>query len=199
MNFLAHIFLSDGFGDVMIGNVLGDFVKGSNFEKYNNEIVLGIQLHREIDMFTDRHPVVKQSKARLWDKYRHYSSVIMDMYYDHFLAKDWGHYSNMTLEKFTKLSYKALLSKEKILPPKANHMIVQMSKDNWLLNYAKIEGMQRALTGMSKRTKFNSKMEQAVGDLQSDYRLYNEEFHEFFPFLRKHTREVREKLIIKTS
>ncbi len=197
MNFLAHIYLSDGFDDVMIGNVLGDFVKGSNFEKYNNEIALGIQLHREIDMFTDRHTIVKQSKARLWDKYRHYSSVIMDMYYDHFLAKDWHHYSDVPLAEFTKLSYKALLSKEAILPSKANHMIVHMAKDNWLLNYAKMEGMQRALTGMSKRTKFNSKMEQAVDDLQMDYALYNEEFHEFFPILEKHTKEVREKLVSK--
>ncbi len=195
MNFLAHIYLSDGFDDVMIGNFLGDFVKGRNFEKYNSDIALGIQLHREIDMFTDRHPIVKQSKARLWHKYRHYSSVIMDMYYDHFLAKDWCQYSDIELVEFTERAYMALLSKEDILPPKANRMIAHMVKDNWLLNYAKIEGMQRALTGMSKRTKYDSKMEQAVEDLQMDYALYNEEFHVFFPLLLNHARRVRERLV----
>ncbi|MEQ8424061.1 MAG: DUF479 domain-containing protein, partial [Cyclobacteriaceae bacterium] len=91
MNFLAHIYLSGDNAQLMIGNFIGDFVKGKNLSaRYNPDVVLGIELHRAIDEYTDSHDVVQKSKVRLRPKYRHYSGVIVDMFYDHFLAKNWN-------------------------------------------------------------------------------------------------------------
>ena len=90
MNFLAHIYLSGDDPNIQLGNFIGDFVKGRNLvEQFGHEIAKGIELHRAIDEFTDKHPIVKLSKVRLREKYRHYAPVIVDIFYDHYLAKNW--------------------------------------------------------------------------------------------------------------
>src|SRR5690349_12341831 len=99
MNFLAHIFLSGDDPEIMVGNFIGDFVKGRNLDdRFSSGIVKGIELHRAIDEYTDSHPVVAQSKNRLRPKYRHYAPVIVDVFYDHFLAKNWKNYHPTSLE-----------------------------------------------------------------------------------------------------
>src|SRR5277367_1527199 len=101
MNFLAHLYLSGDNPKIKTGNFIGDFVKGKNLaDRFEKDIAKGIVLHREIDWFTDRHPVVKQSKDRLREKYRHYSGVIVDVFYDHFLARNWINYSSKSLSDF---------------------------------------------------------------------------------------------------
>ncbi len=101
MNFLAHLFLSGNNAEIMVGNFIGDFVRGKNFhEQYSPSIALGIELHREIDEFTDNHSVVLESKKRLRPKYRHYSPVIIDMFYDHVLAKNWSAHSTTPLDQY---------------------------------------------------------------------------------------------------
>jgi acyl carrier protein phosphodiesterase len=91
MNFLAHLHLSGNNPNIMLGNFMGDFVKGKSYrQQYEPEIIKGIELHRSIDEFTDSHPVVTESKNRLRPTYRHYSGVIVDVFYDHFLAANWN-------------------------------------------------------------------------------------------------------------
>ena len=193
MNFLAHIYLSGDDSEIVVGNVIGDFVKGSQIKNYPSKIKKGILLHREIDHFTDTHPVVRESKMRLRLKYRHYASVISDVYYDHFLAVKWSAYSNEELEDYTVNFYQMMMEFDKMLPLGVRQMLEYMKRDNWLLNYQKIEGIDQALTGMSKRTKFESKMETAAKELQINFSKYEDEFLRFFPDLQDHCKKFLSK------
>jgi acyl carrier protein phosphodiesterase len=186
MNFLAHIFLSGDNLQIMAGNFIGDFVKGAQMDEYPEQIRNGILLHREIDQFTDSHPIVLKSKERLRPTFRHYSPVIVDVYYDHYLARDWGLYSETTLHQYTLDFYQAIDQFKDVIPASAKHMLTYMKRDNWLYNYRLTEGIHRALSGMARRTPYDSKMEKAAQYLQQDYQAYATEFHDFFPELRAH-------------
>lgn len=168
----------------MVGNFIGDFVKGNQLNDFESEITRGINLHRAIDEYTDQHPVVSKSKDKLREKYRHYSGVIVDIYYDHFLAKNWSDYHKTDLLTFTKQFYSAINSYNNTLPKGAKYMLPYMMENNWLYNYSKVEGISRALGGMSRRTKFDSKMDEAVVDLRAHYDEFEKEFKEFFVDLR---------------
>jgi acyl carrier protein phosphodiesterase len=190
MNFLAHIYLSGDDPNIQLGNFIGDFVKGRNLaEQFGTEIAKGIELHRAIDEFTDKHPVVKHSKVRLRDKYRHYAPVIVDIFYDHYLAKNWDRYHKTFLPDYAEAIYQMILSRENILPEKVKWMMPYMIKQNWLTNYARIDGIGRVLNGMSRRTPYESKMDEAVHDLQTHYVEFEKEFFDFFPQLVAHSRE----------
>lgn len=168
----------------MVGNFIGDFVKGRNaLEKFDPEIARGIQLHRSIDAFTDTHPVVTQSKNRLRPKYRHYAGVIVDVFYDHFLASNWSLYHAEPLPMYATRVYRLIESFDPILPQEVKYMLPYMVSGNWLVNYAGLEGIHRALSGMARRTSFNSKMEEAVHDLKANFDDFKKEFDAFFPEL----------------
>jgi len=184
MNFLAHLYLSGANHKIMIGNFIGDFVKGRNsLEQFDSEIIRGIELHRAIDEFTDSHPTVTASKNRLRPKYRHYSGVIVDVFYDHFLARNWNIYHTELLPDFADKAYGIIQAHELILPKEVKFMMPYMIKGNWLVNYAKTEGIHRALSGMARRTPYESKMDEAVVDLKLNYGEFQNEFTEFFPQL----------------
>jgi acyl carrier protein phosphodiesterase len=195
LNFLAHIYLSGNNEKLAIGNFIGDFVKGSNYDGMDEMVVNGIVLHRTIDQFTDSHEIVKSSKKRLQAKYRHYSPVIVDVFYDHFLATNWEKYSPTPLLAFTNKFYEIIQSHHALLPEKAAHMFKYMQSGNWLYNYRLTEGINQALTGMSRRTKFDSKMDEATQDLLLNYSSFEQEFTEFFPLLQAHC----EALILNLS
>jgi acyl carrier protein phosphodiesterase len=185
MNFLAHLYLSGSNQGVMVGNFIGDFVKGRRLEeRFEKDVQVGIELHRHIDFFTDSHDIVSQSKKRLWPKYRHYAGVIVDIYYDHFLAKQWDAHHPELLPDYADRCYTVLQSNLSRLPEEVQFMLPYMIKGNWLVNYARLEGIHRALSGMARRTTFVSKMDEAVEDIKKDYDKFNEEFNEFFPALK---------------
>ena len=190
MNFLAHIYLSGDDPNIQLGNFIGDFVKGRNLvEQFGLEIAKGIELHWVIDEFTDKHPVVKESKVRLREKYRHYAPVIVDIFYDHYLAKNWDKYHKTFLPDFAEQTYNMIMSREAVLPEKVKWMMPYMIKGNWLANYARMDGIGRVLNGMSRRTPYESKMDEAVHDLEVYYADFEKEFFEFFPELEAHSRE----------
>lgn len=186
MNFLAHLYLSGDNHKIMLGNFIGDFVKGRNaMEQFDPEIVRGIQLHRAIDEFTDSHPVVAASKNRLRPKYRHYSGVIVDVFYDHFLARNWNLYHQELLPDFANKVYDIIQAHDNILPKEVKFMMPYMINGNWLVNYSNTEGIHRALSGMARRTPYESKMEQSVEDLKNNYAEFSQEFASFFPVLKQ--------------
>ncbi len=185
MNFLAHSFLSGDNPKILIGNFIGDFVKGRNLlEQFDPDIALGIELHRGIDAFTDTHPIVALSKQRLRPTYRHYSAVIVDMYYDHFLAANWQRYHTLPLQEYACQVYDILKANEEMLPQQVKYMLSYMIPGNWLLNYAHTEGIHRALSGMARRSRHESKMELAVHNLVEYYDEFEKEFSSFFPELQ---------------
>lgn len=185
MNFLAHLYLSGDQPKVMVGNFIGDFVKGRNLAtRFEPEVVLGIELHRAIDHFTDTHKTVQKSKKRLAGKYRHYSGVIVDVFYDHFLASNWNDYHPERLEKFARSSYKLLQDNDPILPEGLKIMLPYMVRQNWLVAYREIDGINKALTGIASRTPYLSNMEKASADLREQYSEFSEDFIAFFPQLK---------------
>jgi acyl carrier protein phosphodiesterase len=183
VNYLAHLYLAGQNEDLIIGNFIADHIKGNGIDRFRAGIRQGIFMHRAIDVYTDTHPVVRQSIERLRPTYRKYSGVIIDMFYDHFLANCWDQYSDQSLLHFTKSMYDLLFRNYDILPARSQRLLPHMVQHNWLVSYASLGGLQQALTGMSHRTTFVSKMENAVNDLQKGYKYYQEEFHEYFPQL----------------
>lgn len=180
MNFLAHIYLSGNNEMITIGNFMADGIRGETYKKYPVDIQKGILLHREIDTFTDAHPIVRQSTKRLHKNYGHYSGVIVDILYDHFLAKNWSAYSPVSLNSFVVTFYDVLEDHFEILPLRIQRLMPYMIAENWLLNYSKIEGIQRVLDGMNRRTKHKSKMNEATNELKKFYKEFEEEFTLFF-------------------
>lgn len=185
MNFLAHAYLSGTNRKILLGNLMGDFVKGKEaLKKYEGEVIRGVELHRAIDEFTDTHPVVRESKDRLRPKYRHYAAVIVDVFYDHFLAANWDLFHALPLKDFAAETYETLSAFSPALPLPFQRMLPHMIAGNWLVNYAKIDGIHGALSGMAGRTPYTSKMDQASIDLREHYGDFGNEFHRFFPELK---------------
>ncbi|MBW6496919.1 MAG: DUF479 domain-containing protein [Bacteroidales bacterium] len=183
MNFLAHIYLSGENEDILLGNFIADMVKGRQIDNFHQGIVDGILLHRKIDTFTDTHPIVDQSKNRLRNKYRLYSGVVVDMFYDHYLARYWNEYSRYALTRFVKEAYNILLKNYFLLPVRAKNVLPYMVSSNWLVNYADLDHMEKYFIGMSQRTPFKSGIENAVEDLKLHYDAFEDEFRTFFPEL----------------
>lgn len=168
----------------MVGNFIGDFVKGRNLtEQFEPEIAKGIELHRVIDEFTDSHDQVTMSKNRLRPKYRHYSGVIVDIFFDHFLARNWNDYHTELLPDFAEQVYRLIDQHQAILPREVTFMMPYMTRGNWLVNYARLDGIHRALSGMARRTPYESRMDEAIDDLRQSYAAFKSEFDRFFPEL----------------
>jgi acyl carrier protein phosphodiesterase len=153
MNFLAHIYLSGENDLLKIGNFMADSIRGSKYLSYPKDIQKGVLLHRHIDSFTDFHPIYRKSKHRLHEKYGHYSGVIMDIMYDHFLSKNWNAFSEIPLEKYAASFYELLQKEESLLTERTKNMIPYMIAQNWLVSYASLEGLETILFQMDYRTK----------------------------------------------
>lgn len=194
MNFLAHLYLSKNNTNIMIGNFIADHIRGNNFNHFSREIQQGIKLHREIDTFTDRHDIVRKSKRRLHERYRHYDGVIIDIFFDHYLAKNWSNYSEIPLDIFTNSINKLLDNKSPKLPEKSQRFIKYMIEYNILFNYQHIEGIEKVLEGMNKRTKGKSQMNLAIRDLRELDSEFNLDFKLFFKDLINFTNEKLSKI-----
>ncbi|GGG45848.1 ACP phosphodiesterase [Croceivirga lutea] len=180
MNFLAHIYLSFNDPEITLGNFFADHIRGNKFKHLPIKVQKGILLHRNIDTFTDAHPITKQSSKRLHKNYSHYSRVIVDIYYDHFLAKNWNTYSIVPLTEFVENFYTLLEENYDLLPLSTKRMMPYMITDNWLYNYSNLEGISKVLNGMNRRTNNRSKMNFAIIDLEEYYEDFEKEFTAFF-------------------
>lgn len=183
MNFLAHLYLAGNNKYSIIGNFIADHVKGNTIDLYNEEIRKGIRFHRSVDEFTDSNETVRHTLVGLRPFFHKYAGVVLDMYYDHFLANSWSRYSTEQLEDFTARMYEVLRSSYDILPQRSRYMLPYMMNDDWLLNYKHFEGLHMALSGISRRTTFASGLEDAVDHLKGNYHVYEKSFEEFFPQL----------------
>ena len=184
MNFLAHIYLSGNNDFIKIGNLMADGIRGKEYQIFPLDVQKGIILHRAIDTFTDAHPIFRISKHRLHEKYGHYSGVIIDVFYDHFLAKNWSNYSDEKLSDFVNRFYKSLEDNFEMLTLKTQNMLPYIKKGNWLYNYQFIEEIERVLFQMDRRTKHESNMGFSVQELKKFYNEFEEEFTLFFKELR---------------
>lgn len=164
----------------MVGNFMADAIKGKSYLNYDEEIQQGIILHRAIDTFTDQHSIVKQSKRRLNARYNHFGGIIIDIFYDHFLAKNWSQFSNIPLKLYTTEIYKVLRKNNHLYPNNVRRLLYFMVIENWLLSYQHTDEINKVLKRMSHRTKHQSYMELATEDLLLHYDDFENDFLLFF-------------------
>lgn len=181
MNFLAHVFLSEHDFELALGNLIADQIKGKGFDQFSPKVKAGILLHRKIDDYTDHHPAFRSCVKKLFPRYRHYSRVLVDMFFDHFLAKNWQQYHNQKLTDFTTRFYYFLLKKEYSIPDHCNQFISHLVKYKWFESYQTIEGLKKILTQMESRTQFESNLSKGCEDLVNDYFFYESHFSYFLP------------------
>jgi acyl carrier protein phosphodiesterase len=188
MNWLAHAFLSDD-DDLLVGNLVADFARPGEAKAYAPAIQAGIALHRIIDDFTDRHPVPRRS-GRRWGGSVPVRGIVVDVLYDHLLARTWAEWSPWPLSAFAGEVYRVLQQHEARLPARLRQALPSMVGNNWFVQYGTEAGIRRALAGLSRRMRRNPELTSAVDVLQRDWSDFARDFREFFPQLQ--ARVVRE-------
>jgi acyl carrier protein phosphodiesterase len=192
MNFLAHLYLAGpptapAYLGQLVGQFIADSVPGRQLESYAAAVQAGIRAHRAIDTFTDQHPVVRRTTARLRAAGAgKYAGVVADMFMDHFLARNFAEFAGEALAGFTQRVYAELASQQAVFPVAVQRFFPHLVQHNWLLHYAEIEGIARALLGLSRRASPGSGMDTATGELSRNYAAYEADFREFFPELQAH-------------
>ena len=180
MNFLAHIYLSGNSREILIGNFIGDYVKGKEFSSYPAGVQQGILLHRHIDSFTDKHSVTRASKKYVSERYGKYSGIVVDIFYDHFLSSGWDQYSDMSLPAFVRDRYKLLDSGFSLFPQGVKNWFPYFIKSNWLETYRSLEGLAMVFKRMSHRTSLPDHSDYAVSRLTQHYDELKTGFTAFF-------------------
>lgn len=195
MNFLAHAHLSGNNNPILIGNLIADSVKGKTFYSFPENIQQGIVLHRKIDAFTDSHPVVKKSKELIRTESGKFAGIVVDIYYDHFLAREWHLFSSEPLDLYTNNLYKKLGLYFQYLPAKVIKILPYMIAQNWLHSYANFNDLNRVFMDMHRRSGYRSNMPVAVHELKKNYFNLHEQFMEFYPQLVSFAASERENLL----
>ena len=180
MNYLAHTYLSGENDDIKVGNFLGDWVKGSDYLKYSEDIRTGIILHRNIDSFTDRHPLVRKGASRFKLRYARYSGIIMDILYDHYLAHNWKDFHSMTLREYMNRIHNVVFNNFGLYPLRLQNYVPAFMSERWIERYATLDGIREVLDTMSKRTSLPNETEFAISVMQSYYVDFRHEFFDFF-------------------
>jgi len=194
MNFLAHLYLAGTDEGLIIGNFIADAIRGKEINDYPENIQKGIVLHRQIDHYTDTHPVVKETVLRLRSSSGKYAPVVSDIAYDHFLAANWKDYSPIPLPYFAEDSYDFLNKNIQHIPEKMHLLLEYMVRQNWLVNYASLNGIARTLRNMQERVNFTNTMASSIIDLEDDYELFLSDFQRFFPDIQQFVAEEKLKL-----
>jgi acyl carrier protein phosphodiesterase len=183
VNFLAHLFLSNGAPELLVGNLLGDFVKGRLDGRFPPGIKQGILLHREIDSFTGQNGHFLRSKRRLDQSFGHYRGVLVDLFYDHFLAANWEDYADVPYCVFISDTWRVLCEHKEFLPDKLHRIIPLMFRD-WLPLYSDIGGIAAILHRMSlSRLKRANRLGEGDEALSRHYGGLYDDFQRFLPEL----------------
>ena len=190
MNWLAHVLLAESDPEIRLGNLLGDLIKGKERETLNANLRRGLKCHQAIDIFTDRHPIVRRSKQRLNGEYRRFAGILIDVFYDHILAKNWHNYSSLSLAEFTSTVYKSWDDYLIDLPIYPQQVILRMMTEDWLSSYIHLQGVEQTLKRISwklnRRSKRQFDLTPAIALLQDNYFELQQDFQLFFPQLQSH-------------
>ncbi|MHC1681435.1 MAG: ACP phosphodiesterase [Clostridiaceae bacterium] len=192
MNYLAHIYLADNNEKSMLGNFLGDFVNKSLEDNYETEIKNGIFMHRKLDSFTDSNPIFLESKKRISSGNRRFAGVLIDMFYDHFLAKNWAEYSKIPLEEFVSNFYDILERYNYCLPDKLTRRMSYLVEENWLLSYKEIDGIKVGIDRIANRfAKTNHPLIDPIDELIRNYNSLEDDFKRFFPLAMEFAQSLK--------
>lgn len=188
MNFLAHLHLSDGSPDSMLGNVIADFVKGPDVALLPDSVQRGVRLHRAVDSFTDCHPIVMRSIRRLNHRYGWYAGIVIDLYYDHILARTWNFYSPVSLRSFADRAYCILGDNLDLLDREARKLMERLIREDRLASYGTRRGITETLERVSWRImermpKREVRLQDAMPLLIEADAGLEDDFHTFYPQL----------------
>ncbi|UCD69941.1 MAG: DUF479 domain-containing protein [Betaproteobacteria bacterium] len=186
MNYLAHLYLSPPGEDALLGSVLGDFVKGplTNGDvaaRYGPQAAWAIALHRKIDSYTDAHPVVMESRRRVTHQRRRFAGIMVDMFYDHFLARNWQEFHPVPLASFADDFYAMLSRRHAELPERLQRVAKSMIEFDWLGSYAHLESIDTALNRLSQRLRRGDALVGSAEELRQNYAEMENEFRRFLP------------------
>jgi len=185
MNYLAHLYFAENTADSMLGNLMPDFVKGLNNKQYNDVITKGIMQHRLIDKYTDAHQTVKLSKSRISTCRSRFSGIMIDVFYDHFLALHWSQFSDQLLTDFVHNAMLKLTTQtQEPLPDYFQIAVNRMKAENWLLSYQETKGIEKTIDRISQRIKFKNKLSGGGTELSQNYADLEQDFFDFFPQLQ---------------
>ncbi|MDI9538807.1 ACP phosphodiesterase [Xiashengella succiniciproducens] len=185
MNYLAHLYLSGPSDGVRLGNFIGDYVKGNRFSLYPPEIRKGILLHRQIDSFMDEHPLSHASAELFRARYTRFSRVIIDVVYDHYLAKNWDKYSDQSLHDFVNEVHKLFITNYFILPPQVRQFLPFLIRSRRMENYQHLSGIEKTLKIMANHTVLPDHSAWAVEQIVKNDRQLQEQFTGFFEDIRE--------------
>lgn len=192
MNFLAHLHLGDGADEAFLaGSLAGDFVKGRLDGDIPRGLGDGIRLHRRIDSFSDSHPLTLRSRRRFSPERRRVAGIIVDLAYDHFLARHWTRFSPEALTAFTRRAYAVLHRQQPDLPPALCRLLPVMAEDDWLAGYAELPRVSQALDGVASRLSQPAALSGAVAEIRAHYAGLERDFLEFYPELRRFAHDWR--------
>jgi acyl carrier protein phosphodiesterase len=194
LNYLAHAYLSFNDPEILVGNLISDFVKGKKKFDYPPGIQSGIALHRKIDAFTDDHPVTKNAKEFFRADYRLYSGAILDVVYDHFLANDPEEFTEQSLLAFSQKTYGVLERNENFLPPRFAMMFPYMKTQNWLFNYRTRWGTAKSLGGLVRRAAYLTESDTAFRIFEEHYQLLQDHYRQFWADLKSFAAGEFEKI-----
>lgn len=183
MNYLAHLHLGGDAPAQLLGSLYGDFVKGRLRGHYDAEIEAAIVLHRRIDAFTDSHPLQARARARFPVERRRYSGLLLDLFFDHCLARHWADYASEPLPHFTGRVYRVLAA-EPQLPGRLALIAPRMAEQDWLGSYRDFAVLEQVLMGLQRRLSRSEGLDGALAELERLYQPLLEDFHAFYPELQ---------------
>ncbi|MDF1780513.1 MAG: ACP phosphodiesterase [Alcanivoracaceae bacterium] len=190
MNWLAHASLAPADPQLRLGNLIADLVKGSARQELSERVKLGMAHHQLIDAFTDSHELVWQSRRRLPSQYRRYSGILVDVFYDHILAREWDTYHSQSFQEFTGVLYSEVRDQLVLLPADSRVAMTRMIDHDLLGSYQHATGIEFALQRISERFNrrrgLNLTLEDSVEILSAQYGEFSADFAQFFPELRQH-------------
>lgn len=179
MNFLAHAWLAGDDPAHQLGGLMGDFVKGPLPAGLPADIAAGVALHRRIDVFADNHPAFRRSRGRVSPARRRAAGILVDMFYDHFLARHWQAFHPEPLSDFTARLYALMDDHRAVLPPRLTGLLPSMRDDDWLASYRNAETVAFALDRMARRLSRPELLLGAGTELDIHYAALEEDFFEF--------------------
>lgn len=195
MNHLAHFFLAERTPEAVAGAFLGDFVKGKiGADNFPPPIRREIIIHRLIDAFTDANEITLNGKNRFVKTRRRYASIVLDVAFDHFLAKNWADYAAENLDDFARFAYRATEAHAHRFPSNFQKILPRMINDDFLAAYRDFGRVEFALLRLSARVRGGENMLEAFGELAANYDYFQNVFRDFFPCLQNFVAETRKDL-----
>jgi len=194
MNYLAHIYLSGNDDDLKIGNFIADFIKPRDVLELPLNQQMGVKLHQKIDRFTDTHLEVRKVRELFFDEFRHYSAVIVDVIFDHYLARNWQHYHSTELIEFAQSFYQLLETRYDYFPEQVQKIIPHLISGDWLSNYGRLSGLEMILKQMNNRTKNITSLHSCISTVETHDEFIASKFKRFFSELVVFSKEEIKKM-----